>query len=104
MCGNVHTDVSRLEEYVCLFTVFILSLARTRQLYSTESLHQRRQTADSFRAQISDERYALYVHVIICNMNVCLYVYVYTYISLSMYARCIDTIDLYFQSPYVLLT
>lgn len=77
MSGNVHTDVSILDEYVCLCTVFILSLARARQLYSTESLHQRRQPADSFRAQVSDERYALYVHVIIC-MNVCLHVYVYT--------------------------
>jgi len=112
MCGNVHTDVSRLDDYVYLCTVFLLSLTRVTQVYPTVSLHQRRHTADSCRAQVSDERYALYV--IICmnvSLHVCMHVCVcvYTYISLRIYA-CIDVGRMYrnnrsfpLQSRYVLL-
>jgi hypothetical protein len=71
MCGNVHTDVSRLDEYVYLCTAFLLSLTRETQVYRTEIPHQRRHTADSCCAQRSDERCAL--HVIMC-INVSLHV------------------------------
>jgi len=85
MYGNVHTDVSRLDEYVYLCTVFLLSLTRATQVYPTETLHQRRHTVDSCRAQVSDERCDLYI--IICmniNLHLCIHVCVYTYIRVHI--------------------